>query len=67
MEHGLLRPSWIYGPGDRSMNRFVSFCRHLPVVPVIGNGQTPVYPIYVKDVARCVAERVHREDAKDKV
>ena len=63
MEHVLLRPSWIYGPGDRSMNRFVFFCRRLPVVPVIGNGKTPVFPIYVKDVARCVVESARREDA----
>ena len=63
MEHVFLRPSWIYGPRDRSMNRFVFFCRHLPVVPVIGNGKTPVFPIYVKDVARCVVESVRREDA----
>jgi NADH dehydrogenase len=67
MEHALLRPSWIYGPGDRSMNRFVFFCRHLPVVPVIGDGRTRVDPIFVEDVARCVAEAVRREDAKDKV
>ena len=45
MEHALLRPSWIYGPGDRSMNRFVFFCRYLPVVPVIGDGKTAVQPI----------------------
>ena len=64
LEHALLRPSWIYGPRDRSMNRFVFFCRYLPVVPVIGDGTTPVYPIYVKDVARCVAEAAVREDAK---
>ncbi len=63
MEHVFLRPSWIYGARDRSMNRFVFFCRHLPVVPVIGNGKTPVFPIYVKDVARCVVESVRREDA----
>ena len=44
LEHGILRPSWIYGPGDHSMNRFVAFCRSLPVVPVIGDGRTPVYP-----------------------
>src|SRR3989454_12144203 len=61
MEHVLLRPSWIYGPRDRSMNRFVFFCRHLPVVPVIGNGKTPVFPLYVKDVARCVVESARRE------
>jgi NADH dehydrogenase len=67
MEHTLLRPSWIYGPGDRSMNRFVFFVRYLPLVPVIGDGKTPVQPVSVHDVARCVAEAVRREDAKDKV
>ena len=66
MEYALLRPSWIYGRGDRSMNRFVTFCRYFPVVPVIGDGRTPVYPIYVKDVARCAVDVVRREDAKDK-
>lgn len=67
MEYAFLRPSWIYGPRDRSMNRFVSFCRYLPVVPVIGDGTTAVHPMYVRDVARCVVEAVRREDAKDKV
>jgi NADH dehydrogenase len=27
MEHGILRPSWIYGPNDRSMNRLATFIR----------------------------------------
>jgi NADH dehydrogenase len=63
LEHALLRPSWIYGPRDHSMNRFVAFCRYLPVVPVIGDGRTPVNPIYVDDVARCLADAATREDA----
>jgi NADH dehydrogenase len=67
MEFALVRPSWIYGPGDRSMSRFVAFCRYLPLVPVIGDGKTPVYPIFVGDVARCVRDAVHREDCKDMV
>jgi len=67
MEHGILRPSWVYGPGDHSMNRFIFFCRRLPFVPVIGNGQTPVWPAYVKDAARAVVELVRREDAKETV
>jgi NADH dehydrogenase len=66
LEYTFLRPSWIYGPGDRSMSRFVFFCRHLPVVPVIGDGTTHVDPIYVKDVARCAAEAARRPDATDK-
>src|SRR5687767_5294827 len=48
LEYSLLRPSWIYGRRDRSMNRFVTFCRKLPFVPVIGNGKTPVQPVSVK-------------------
>ena len=67
LEHGILRPSWIYGPGDHSMNRFVTFARKLPVVPVIGNGRTPVYPIHVEDVARQVVELVHRPEATAQV
>jgi NADH dehydrogenase len=63
LEFVFLRPSWIYGPRDRSMNRFVFFSRHLPVVPVIGDGRTPVYPIYVRDVARCVALAARRPEA----
>jgi NADH dehydrogenase len=65
MEHVLLRPSWIYGPGDRSMSRFLFFCRVLPVVPVIGDGRSPVYPIFVEDVARCVVEAATREDTRE--
>lgn len=67
MEYAILRPSWIYGPGDRSMSKFAAFCRYLPAVPQIGDGKTPVYPAYVKDVARAVVACVTREDAKDKV
>jgi NADH dehydrogenase len=66
MERCFLRPSWIYGPGDRSMNRFAFFCRYLPVVPVIGNGKAPVYPVFVADVARCVVEAARRPDCTDK-
>jgi nucleoside-diphosphate-sugar epimerase len=65
MEFGILRPSWVYGAADRSMNRFVAFCRWLPVVPVIGNGRTPVYPMYVDDLARALVELARREDVRD--
>ncbi|HUG54174.1 MAG TPA: NAD(P)H-binding protein [Vicinamibacteria bacterium] len=67
MEYAILRPSWVYGPRDHSMNRFVWFCRHLPVVPVIGDGSTPVYPAHVKDLGRAAAVLARREDARDKV
>ncbi len=51
LEYVILRPSWIYGPDDRSLNKFVAFTRHLPVVPVIGSGKGRVQPAFVDDVA----------------
>jgi len=66
LEWAFLRPSWVYGPGDRSMNRFVFFCRYLPAIPVIGDGRTPVVPLHVGDAARCAVECARRPDAKGK-
>lgn len=63
LEHAILRPSWIYGPGDRSMNKFATFVRYLPFVPVIGDGTTRVDPIHVDDVGHALAEAVVRADA----
>jgi NADH dehydrogenase len=62
LEHVFLRPSWVYGPGDRSMSWFVLLCRHLPLVPVLGDGRPRVWPLHVGDLARCVADSVLRED-----
>ncbi len=63
----IFRPSWVYGPRDRSLNRFVQLVRLLPVVPVIGNGQTRVQPVLVDDVARVVAAAVDEPRATGQV
>jgi uncharacterized protein YbjT (DUF2867 family) len=55
MQSCVLRPSWVYGPGDRALNRFVAFARRAPAVPVIGDGLQRVQPVFVDDVAEVVA------------
>jgi NADH dehydrogenase len=52
----IFRPSWIYGPGDRSLNRFLGFARWLPFVPQIGNGRQIMVPVFVDDVGALVAD-----------
>ncbi|MGZ6314670.1 MAG: complex I NDUFA9 subunit family protein [Candidatus Limnocylindrales bacterium] len=52
----IFRPSWIYGPGDRSLNRFLGFARWLPFVPQIGHGRQLVAPVFVDDMARLVSD-----------
>jgi uncharacterized protein YbjT (DUF2867 family) len=60
-ESGLLytifRPSWIFGPEDKSLNRFLGMASFLPFVPLIGNaGKQRLQPVFIDDVGRAVAE-----------
>lgn len=59
----VFRPSWVYGPGDNSLNRFLAFARFLPFVPVIGDGKARVNPVFVDDVAAHVQAAVERGPA----
>ncbi|BCJ92068.1 3-beta-hydroxy-Delta(5)-steroid dehydrogenase [Terrihabitans soli] len=51
----ILRPSVIFGPEDRFLNRFAALARLSPVLPLIGGGATKFQPIFVGDVADAVA------------
>ena len=56
MNWTIFRPSWIYGPEDRSLNKFATFARFLPFIPLIGMGTEKIQPIFVDDIARIVAK-----------
>ncbi len=51
----IFRPSWIYGPGDRSLNKFAMFARLGPIVPLIGMGKEKIQPLYIMDMAKAVS------------
>jgi NADH dehydrogenase len=50
----IFRPSVIFGPNDRFVNRLARIMRNAPVVPLIGSGQARLQPIGVSDVAACM-------------
>ncbi len=50
----ILRPSLIYGPGDRFTVRLSEMIKMSPVLPVIGTGTSRVQPISVDDVVACI-------------
>jgi NADH dehydrogenase len=56
LEWTVVRPSWVYGPGDKSLNRLIGFSRFLPFVPNFGDGKQPMQPAFIDDVGRVVAE-----------
>lgn len=64
--HSIVRPSWVYGPEDRSLNLFAKLVRWTPGVFVqLGDGQQRLNPVYVEDVAAAVAAEVGRVDRSD--
>ncbi|MFZ5814880.1 MAG: complex I NDUFA9 subunit family protein [Bacillota bacterium] len=63
----IFRPSWIYGPEDRSLNKFVAFARYLPFIPVIGSGQERIQPVFVGDVAHVVAASVDMPQTANRI
>jgi NADH dehydrogenase len=52
----IIRPTWVYGPDDVSLNRFIGFGRRLPMVPLTNLGSQLLAPVFVDDVARLAAD-----------
>lgn len=53
----IIRPTWIYGPEDRSLNRFLGMARFLPFVPLVGDAEKQrMQPVFIDDVGGAVAE-----------
>lgn len=51
----IFRPSVIFGPGDQFVNLLARIIKSAPVVPVIGEGESRIQPISVRNVASCFA------------
>jgi NADH dehydrogenase len=54
----VLRPSVVFGPEDQFTNRLAALARALPVLPLIGGGETKLQPVFVGDVAAAIADAV---------
>ena len=54
--HAILRPTLIFGLGDRLVNNLAWFLHRSPVFPVFGDGDYRVRPVYVGDVVDLAVE-----------
>ncbi len=67
IEWVIVRPSWVYGPGDRSLNRLLQFAARLPFVPLFGDGEQEMQPVFIDDLARIVADAALRPEAANEL
>ena len=63
----IVRPTWIYGPDDVSLNRFVGFAQRLPFVPMTNFGRQRLAPVFIDDIARLVADSTRDPNALNQV
>jgi NADH dehydrogenase len=67
MTYTIVRPTWIYGPRDVALNRFLGFARQLLMVPMTNLGRQRLAPVFVDDVGRLVADALVSDAAADQV
>ncbi|MFW6287011.1 MAG: NAD-dependent epimerase/dehydratase family protein [Candidatus Sumerlaeota bacterium] len=58
----ILKPSIIYGPQAKGIfDKMVSFCKKMPVIPIIGSGREEMRPIHVDDVAAATLDCIEND------
>jgi len=68
MTYTIFRPSCVFGPEDKALNRFLGIARFLPFVPLVGHaGKQRLQPVFIDDVARAVAEALTHPTADNQV
>jgi uncharacterized protein YbjT (DUF2867 family) len=63
IDYVIIRPSWIYGPEDKSVNKIATMVKLLPVVPRLGVRPQRIQPLFVDDLATAVEHAFARDDA----
>lgn len=59
----IIRPTWVYGPDDVSLNRFLGFGKLLPFIPMFGDGKQEMQPVFIDDVGRVGADAATKPEA----
>ncbi len=71
----VIRAGVVFGEGDEFLNRLADLVRHppsggrtlAPIVPIIGSGQTRFQPVWVEDVADCIARAATQPEYENRL
>ena len=61
----IVRSSMAYGPGDAALNTIIRYSDFMPVMPLFGDGEEKVTPVFVEDVGRVFTLVVAAANAAD--
>ncbi|MDA8154890.1 MAG: NAD(P)H-binding protein [Actinomycetota bacterium] len=63
LDYVIFRPSLILGPGDGFTEQMVQLIKSFPVLPVPGNGESRLQPIYINDWLKCFQKILEEKKA----
>lgn len=67
LEWVIVRPTWVFGPNDVSLNRFLGFAKLLPFVPMFGSGKQDMQPVFIDDVGSVAADAALKPEAANQL
>lgn len=62
----IFKPATATGTEDRLFNRYATWAKQLPVLPLINGGRTKLQPVWVRDVAQAVINALETYDSMGK-
>ncbi len=64
----ILRPSEVYGPGSPdAINQLIRWIKKFRVVPIVGNGQYKLSPVFIEDVIPAFVEVILKPNITEEV
>jgi uncharacterized protein YbjT (DUF2867 family) len=66
LEHVIFRPSFVFGKDGGALQTFMRVVRLSPVIPVFGQGDQRIQPIWVDDVAAYYTAAIDRLEAANR-
>lgn len=67
LKYTIIRPSFIYGPHDKSINTFVDMVRSLPLVPVLGDGKYKLQPVSLQNISEAIVNALAPQKYVNKI
>ena len=61
----VVRPTWVFGPDDAAINRFLGYAKVLPFLPSFGDGRQQMQPLFIDDLSRVLADTVDKPEANN--
>ena len=66
LDYTILRPSFLFGKEDKSINYFIKFVRKGFFI-IFGDGNYKLQPVYVGDVAKAIVDSIKNKKASKKI